>query len=152
MTAEDLKKQIHNDMVAAMRAKEKERLGTIRMLLAAIKQREIDDQTTLDNKGVIKVVEKMIKQRRESIKQYEAGNRPELAAHENNEITVLQVYMPAQMSDAEINAAIEAAITSTGATTMKDMGKVMGALQAKLQGRADMGAVSAKIRAHLNNG
>lgn len=152
MTAEDLKKQIHNDMVAAMRAKEKERLGTIRMLLAAIKQREIDDQTTLDNKGVIKVVEKMIKQRRESIKQYEAGNRPELAAHENNEITVLQVYMPAQMSDAEINAAIDAAITSTSATTMKDMGKVMGALQAKLQGRADMGAVSAKIRARLNNG
>ncbi|WP_423062930.1 GatB/YqeY domain-containing protein [Candidiatus Paracoxiella cheracis] len=150
MTAEDLKKKIQNDMVAAMRAKEKERLGTIRLLMAAIKQREIDDQITLDNNGVLKVIEKMIKQRRDSIKQYETGNRPELAEKESKEIDILQVYMPAQMSDADINAAIDEAIQSTGASSMKDMGKVMGVLKDKLQGRADMGAVSAKIKQHLD--
>lgn len=150
MTAEDLKKKIQNDMVAAMRAKEKERLGTIRLLMAAIKQREIDDQTTLDNNGVLKVIEKMIKQRRDSIKQYEAGNRPELAEKENKEIDILQVYLPAQMSDADINAAIDEAIQSTDASSMKDMGKVMGVLKDKLQGRADMGAVSAKIKQRLD--
>ncbi len=150
MTAEDLKKKIQNDMVAAMRAKEKERLGTIRLLMAAIKQREIDDQITLDNNGVLKVIEKMIKQRRDSIKQYETGNRPELAEKESKEIDILQVYMPAQMSDADINAAIDEAIQSTGASSMKDMGKVMGVLKDKLQGRGDMGAVSAKIKQHLD--
>jgi len=150
MATEDLKKQIQNDMVAAMRSKEKERLGTIRMLLAAIKQREIDEKKTLDDNEALKVVEKMIKQRRESIKQYEAGNRPELAAKEHKEIEILQVYMPEQMNDAEIAAVIDAAIQSTGATSMKDMGKVMGALKEKLQGRADMSAVSAKIKARLS--
>lgn len=146
---EDLKKQIENDMVAAMRAKEKERLGTIRMLMAMIKQREIDDQITLDNSSVIKIVEKMIKQRHESINHYEAGKRPELAAKEQEEINILQAYLPEQMSEADITAAIDEVISSAGASTMKDMGKVMGVLKDKLQGRADMGAVSAKIKERL---
>ncbi len=150
MTADDLKQTIQKDMVAAMREKDKERLGTIRMLLAAIKQREIDDQITLDNAGVTKVIEKMIKQRRESIKQFEAGNRPELAQKEQEEIDVLQVYMPAAMGDAEIAAAIDEAIEATAAESMKDMGKVMAALKDQLQGRADMSAVSAKIKERLS--
>lgn len=159
MATEDLKKQIQNDMVAAMRSKEKERLGTIRMLLAAIKQLEIDNKKTLDDNDVLKVVEKMIKQRRDSIKQYEAGNRPELAKKEHQEIDILQVYMPEQMSEADVKAAIEAdvkaaidaAIKDTGATTMKDMGKVMGVLKDKLQGRADMGTVSSIIKERLGS-
>ena len=149
MTADDLKQQIQKDMTDAMRAKDKERLVTLRMLLAAIKQREIDEKITLDNTAVIKTVEKMIKQRRDSAQQFEAANRPELASKENDEIKILQTYMPQPLSEAEISAAIDAAIQSTGADNMKDMGKVMGTLKSQLQGRADMGAVSAKIKERL---
>ena len=144
-----LKQTVHNDMKTAMKAKETLRLGTIRMLMAAIKQREIDEQTTLDNTAVIKTVEKMIKQRRDSAQQFEAANRHELAAKENDEIKILQVYMPQPLSESEISAAIDAAIQSTGANSMKDMGKVMGALKNQLQGRADMGVVSTKIKERL---
>ena len=138
-------------MVAAMRAKAKERLVPIRMLLAAIKQREIDDKITLDDTAVLKVIEKMIKQRRDSVKQFEAGNRPELAKKENDEITILQEYMPPAMSDADIDAAVKQAIEKAEATTIKDMGKVMGLLKPALQGRADMGAVSSKVKGHLSS-
>ncbi len=147
--SEDLKQRIQKDMISAMRAKEKERLGTIRLLQAAVKQREIDDKITLDDTGVLAVVEKMIKQRRESAKQYEAGQRPELAAKENAEIAILEVYMPEAMSDADIDALIEKTIASQGAESMKDMGGVMAILKNELQGRADMGSVSAKVRARL---
>lgn len=150
MTLENLKQKIQQDMIAAMRAQEKDRLGTIRMLMAAIKQFEIDNQTSLDNGGVVKIVEKMIKQRRESIKQYEAGNRPELAKKEQEEINLLQTYLPPAMSEAEVNAVIDEAIQHTGASSLKDMGKVMAAIKDKLQGRVDMGSVGAKIRSRLN--
>ena len=149
MTADDLRQQIQKDMTDAMRAKDKVRLVTLRMLLAAIKQREIDEKITLDNTAVIKTVEKMIKQRRDSAQQFEAANRPELADKEKNEIEILHIYMPQPLSEAEIDAAINTAIQSTGAGGMKDMGKVMGALKPQLQGRADMGAVSAKIKERL---
>ena len=149
MTADDLKQQIQQDMKHAMRAKEKERLCTIRMLLAAVKQREIDDKTTLDNPAIIKVVEKMIKQRRDSAQQFVAGNRPELAEKENSEIKILQVYMPTALTETEINTAIDEAIQNSSANNMKDMGKVMGLLKDALQGRADMSVVSAKIKERL---
>jgi len=145
-----LKDQIKADMIAAMRAKEKETLGVIRMLQAAIKQKEIDDKVTLEDAGVLAVVEKMIKQRRESIKQYEAGNRPELAAKENQEITVLEVYLPTPLSAEELNALIEQTIQQTGASSIKDMGKVMGLLKGQIQGRANMSDVSNIIKERLS--
>lgn len=144
-----LKEQITNDMKDAMRAKDTERLVTIRMLLAAIKQREIDERIELDDTATLTIVNKMIKQRRDSITQFEAADRPELAAKEAQEITVLEVYLPAQLSEDEITQAIEKAIADTGATTMKDMGKIMGILKSQLTGRADMGKVSAKIKSIL---
>jgi uncharacterized protein YqeY len=144
-----LKERITDDMKAAMRSGEKERLGVIRMLTAAIKQREVDERITLDDAQVLAVLEKMIKQRKESLVQFQAGNRPDLVDKESSEITLLQGYMPAQLSDAEIDALIADAITSTGAASIKDMGKVMGIIKAKAQGRADMGAVGAKIKAKL---
>lgn len=146
-----LKPKIQEDMKAAMRAQDKERLGTIRLLMAAIKQREIDDRITLDDTAVVKVIEKMIKQRQDSIQQYEAGKRPDLAAKENQEIVVLKEYMPAQLSDTEILAAIDAAINASGATSLKDIGKVMNELKSKLQGRADMSIVSAKVKGRLES-
>ncbi|AAO91091.1 CBU_1594 family Dot/Icm type IV secretion system effector [Coxiella burnetii] len=147
---ESLKNRIQEDMKAAMRAQEKGRLGTIRLLLAAIKQREIDEQITLDDAGVMKVIEKMIKQRRDSITQYEAGNRPDLAEKEKQEIDVLQAYLPEALSDAEIDIAVKQAIEETGATSMKDMGQLMGVLKGKLQGRVDMSMVSKKVKEHLS--
>jgi uncharacterized protein len=144
-----LKERITDDMKAAMRSGEKERLGVIRMLTAAIKQREVDERITLDDAQVLAVLEKMIKQRKESLVQFQAGNRPDLVDKESSEITLLQGYMPSQLSDAEIDALIADAITSTGAASIKDMGKVMGIIKAKAQGRADMGAVGAKIKAKL---
>jgi uncharacterized protein len=144
-----LKERITEDMKAAMRASEKERLSTIRMLQAAIKQREVDERITLDDSQVIAVLEKMVKQRRESIVAFEAGGRTDLANKEKTEIALLTAYLPAQLSEAEVDALIKDAIASTGASSMKDMGKVMGAVKARAAGRADMGAVSARIKAAL---
>jgi len=145
-----LKDRVTEDMKTAMRAGEKERLATIRLILSAIKQREVDERITLDDSQVLAAIEKMIKQRKEAITQFEAGNRADLVAKETAEIAILQTYLPAQMSDAEIDALIAEAIASTGATSIKDMGKVMGAVKAKAQGRADMGAVSARIKQKLS--
>jgi uncharacterized protein YqeY len=145
-----LKDRITEDMKGAMRAGEKERLGTIRLVLAAIKQREVDERITLDDSQVLAVLEKMIKQRKESIAQFESGGRADLVAKEQAELAVLQVYLPAQMSDAQIDALIAEAIATTGATSVKDMGKVMGIVKAKAQGKADMGAVSARIKQKLS--
>ena len=132
-----------------MRAGEKERLGVIRMITAAIKQREVDERISLDDAQVLSVLEKMIKQRKESLVQFEAGNRPDLVAKESAEITLLQGYMPSQLSDGEIDSLIADAIAATGAASIKEMGKVMGIIKAKAQGRADMAAVGAKIKAKL---
>jgi uncharacterized protein YqeY len=145
-----LKDRITDDMKTAMRAGDKERLGTIRMLQAAIKQREVDERITLDDAQVLAVIEKMVKQRKESIAQFEQGGRADLAAKEKAEIELLQAYLPAQLSDAEVDALIKGAIASTGAASIKDMGKVMAAVKAQAAGRADMGAVSARIKAALN--
>ena len=145
-----LKDRVVEDMKTAMRAGEKERLATIRLILAAIKQREVDERITLDDGQVSAAIEKMIKQRKEAIVQFEAGGRADLVAKETAEIAILQPYLPAQMSDAEIDALIAEAIASTGAASIKDMGKVMGAVKAKAQGRADMGAVSARIKQKLS--
>ncbi len=144
-----LKDRITEDMKNAMRAGEKERLATIRLILSAIKQREVDERITLDDGQVLAVVEKMIKQRKEAITQFESGGRADLVAKETAEIAVLQTYLPAQMSNAEIDALIAEAIASTGAASIKDMGKVMGVVKAKAQGRADMAAVSARIKQKL---
>jgi uncharacterized protein YqeY len=136
-------------MKAAMRASDKERLSTIRMLQAAIKQREVDERITLDDVQVIAVLEKMVKQRKESIVQFEAGGRADLADKEKAEIALLQAYLPAQLSAAEVDTIIQEAIAATGAASVKDMGKVMGLVKAKAAGRTDMGAVSARIKAAL---
>jgi uncharacterized protein YqeY len=144
-----LKERITDDMKAAMRSGEKERLGAIRMITAAIKQREVDERITLDDVQVVSVLEKMIKQRKESLEQFKAGNRQDLADKESAEITLLQGYMPSQLSGAEIDALIAEAVATTGAASIKDMGKVMGIIKAKAQGRADMAAVGAKVKAKL---
>jgi uncharacterized protein YqeY len=144
-----LKSRITEDMKAAMRAHEVERLSTIRMLLAAIKQREVDERIELTDADVLAVIEKMVKQRKDSITQFEAGKRLDLAAKERAEIEVLHAYMPAQATDAEIDAEIAAALAASGASGMAAMGKVMAVLKPKLAGRADMGAVSARVKAKL---
>lgn len=144
-----LKERITEDMKAAMRAGEKERLGTIRMLQAAIKQREVDERITLDDSQVLAVLDKMVKQRKESITQFTAGGRADLVAKETAELELLQAYLPAQLSDAEIDALVNAAIAQTGASSIKDMGKVMGLVKGQAAGRADMGAVGARIKARL---
>jgi uncharacterized protein YqeY len=145
-----LKERITDDMKAAMRSGEKERLGIIRMITAAIKQREVDERITLDDSQVMSVLEKMIKQRKESVAQFQAGNRQDLADKEAAEITLLQTYLPTQLADAELDALIGEAITATGAASIKDMGKVMAIIKTKAQGRADMAAVGAKIKARLS--
>ena len=144
-----LRDRITEEMKAAMRAGEKERLAAIRLLLAAVKQREIDERITLDDGQVLAVIDKMIKQRREAIAQFESGGRSDLVAKENAEIGVLQAYLPAQLTAAEIDALITEAIAATGAASIKDMGKVMGFVKPKAQGRTDMGALSARIRQKL---
>jgi uncharacterized protein len=136
-------------MKAAMRAGERERLSTIRFILAAIKQREVDERIMLDDTQVLAVLEKMVKQRRESIVQFQSGGRADLVAKETAELGIVQSYLPAQLSDAEVTALIDEAIRSTGAASIKDMGKVMGAVKAQAQGRADLGAVSARIKERL---
>ena len=146
----ELKAKITEDMKAAMRAQEKERLATIRLIQAAIKQKEVDDRIELTDADVLAVLDKMVKQRRESIAQFEKASRDDLIAKERSELEVIQVYLPEALSDEEVDAMIAEAIAATGAAEMKDMGKVMGQLKSKLQGRADMGAVSAKIKAKLS--
>jgi uncharacterized protein YqeY len=145
----DLSTRINDDVKAAMKAKDKPRLGVLRLITAAIKQREVDERITLDDDQVLAVLEKMIKQRKDSIAQYEKAGRDELAQQEAFEIGIIQDYLPEQLSDAEIDALIAEAISNSGAASMKDMGKVMGMLKPKLAGRADMGAVSGKIKAKL---
>ena len=144
-----LKERITEDMKSAMRAGEKERLGTIRLALAAIKQREVDERITLDDGQVLAVLEKMIKQRKEAITQFQSGGRADLVAKESAEVSVLEGYLPARMSDAELDALIAGAIASSGATSAKDMGKVMALVKSQAQGRADMGAVSARVKEKL---
>jgi hypothetical protein len=144
-----LKERITDDMKAAMRSGEKERLGVIRMVTSAIKQREVDERITLDDAQVFSVLEKMIKQRKESIVQFAAGNRPDLVEKENAEVALLQSYLPSQLSETELDALIGEAITSTGAASNKDMGKVMAIIKGKAQGRADLGKVGTKIKAKL---
>ena len=144
-----LKERITEDMKAAMRASEKERLSTIRMVQAAIKQREVDERITLDDAQVVTVLEKMVKQRKESIAQFEQGGRKDLADKERQEIELLQTYLPAQLSAAEIDALIRDAVAATGATSVKDMGKVMAIVKTKAAGRADMGAVGARVKSAL---
>ena len=139
-------------MKAAMRSGEKERLGLIRMITAAIKQREVDERITLDDAQVLSVLEKMIKQRKESLVQFQAGNRQDLVEKEAAEITLLQGYLPSQLSAAEIDALIAEAVAATGATSVKDMGKVMAVIKGKAQGRADLGKVGAIIKAKLGPG
>jgi len=144
-----LKDQITEDMKSAMRAKETARLGAIRLLLAAIKQREVDERIVVDDAGVIATVEKMIKQRKDSISQFEKAGRDDLVAIEVGEMTILQAYLPAQLSDAEVEAAVAAAVASTVASGPQDMGKVIAALKAQLTGKADMGKVSGLVKAAL---
>jgi uncharacterized protein YqeY len=144
-----LKERISEDMKAAMRAKDADVLGTIRMLQAAIKQREVDERITLDDAQVMAVLEKMIKMRKESVEQFRAGAREDLAEKEAREIAQLQVYLPQQLSAAELDAVIAAAIASTGASSIKDMGKVVAAVKQQAAGRADMAAVSAIIKTKL---
>jgi uncharacterized protein YqeY len=146
-----LKERLTEDMKSAMRGADKERLSTIRMAQAAIKQREVDERITLDDAQVIAVLEKMVKQRKESVVQFERGGRADLAQKERAEIELLQSYLPAQLSETELDALIRDAIAATGATSMKDMGKVMGVVKGKAAGRADMGAVSARIKAALGS-
>jgi hypothetical protein len=145
-----LKAKINDDVKAAMRAGDARRRDALRLLLAALKQREVDERKELTDAEVIVVIEKMVKQRRDSITQFERGGRQDLADGERFEVDVLQAYMPQAMSDAEVEAAIADAIRATGATGMPDMGKVMAALKAKLAGRADMGKVSAAVKAQLS--
>lgn len=145
-----LKTRISDDMKAAMRAKESERLATIRLLQAAIKQKEVDERIELTDDQVLAVIDKMVKQRKDSITQFEAGGRQDLADIEKAELVVLSAYMPAALSDAEVQAEVAAAVAAVGAAGPQDMGKVMGVLKPKLAGRADMTAVSAMVKAALS--
>ena len=149
MTTTSLKDRIQDDMKTAMNARETDRLNAIRLLMAAIKQREVDERITLDDAAVAAVIDKLIKQRRDSINQYEQAGREDLAAAERAEIEVLSPYQPAQLSAEEVDAAIKAAITQTGATGPADMGKVMGILKSQLAGKTDLAAVSQRIKAAL---
>ena len=144
-----LKQRLTDDMKAAMKSGEKERLATIRLVNAAIKQREVDERIVLDDAAVIAVLEKMLKQRRDSVSQYEAAGREDLASVERAEIVVIEAYLPAKMDEAAIAAAIDAAVAETGAAGPADMGKLMGVLKPRLAGQADMGLVSALVKKAL---
>lgn len=150
MTTSAIKGQIQEDMKTAMRSQDKERLATIRLILAALKQREVDERITLTDEHVIAILDKMVKQRRESIKEFEAANRQDLVDKETKEVHVIQQYLPAQLSAAEIESIIEACIQESGATSAKDMGKVMAILKPKIQGRADVAAASNKVKEKLS--
>ena len=143
-------KELKNAQKDAMRAKDKVRLGTIRMALAAIKQKEIDEQITLDDTAILAVLTKMVKQRVDAASQFDAANRDDLASKEREEIVVIEAFLPKPLSEDELNSLIDDAMASTGASGMQDMGKVMGVLKPQVQGRADMGALSGKIKARLN--
>lgn len=144
-----LKAQIQSDMKTAMKAGDKTRLGVIRLILAAIKQREVDERIELDDSQVLAVLDKMVKQRRDSIEQYGAANRQDLVDVERFEVEVIQGYLPAALTEAEIAALVESAVAESGAAAMSDMGKVMAVLRPQVQGRADMGAVSALVKRRL---
>lgn len=144
-----LKERITDDMKAAMRAKEAAKLGAIRLLLAAIKQKEVDERIELDDTAVLGIIDKLLKQRRDSISQYEAAKREDLASAERFEAEILSAYQPAQLSSAEIAAEVDAAVAATGAQTPADMGKLMAVLKPRLAGRADMGEVSRLVKAKL---
>ena len=149
--SDGLKTRIEDDVRDAMRARDRARLGVLRLITAAIKQKEVDDRNALDDSAVIAVLEKMIKQRRDSQQQFEQAGRQDLAEQENFEIGIIQGYMPEALSDSEIDQLVAAAVQESGATAMKDMGRVMGILKPRLQGRADMGAVSARVKARLGS-
>ena len=144
-----LRDQLNEDMKAAMKARDAERLAALRLALAAVKQREVDERITLDDAGVVSVIEKMIKQRKDSITQYEKAARQDLADKEKFEISVIEAYLPKQLSQAEVDAIVAETLASTGAKSPADMGKVMGVLKPKLAGKADMGKVSAMVKAKL---
>jgi uncharacterized protein YqeY len=144
-----LKTRLVDDMKDAMRAGDKPRLSTIRLINAAIKQREVDERIELDDTQVLAVLEKMLKQRRDSITQYDNAGRTDLADAERAEVTVIETYLPAPLDDAEIDALVDAAIAETGASSMREMGKVMGLVKQRAAGRADMGALSGKVKARL---
>lgn len=150
MTTSAIKGKIQEDMKTAMRNQEKDRLAAIRLILAAIKQREVDERIDLTDEHVLAILDKMVKQRRESITQFELAKRDDLVQKETEELHIIQSYLPAQLSTAEIDALIDAAVKESGATTARDMGKVMGILKPKLQGRADIAAVSNKIKDKLS--
>lgn len=145
----DLKTRLTDDMKAAMKSGDRQRLGTIRLVQAAIKQREVDERIQLDDAQVLHVLEKMLKQRRDSVAQYEAAQREDLAAQERYEIGVIESYLPAQLSDSELDALIASAIADSGAASARDMGKVMALLKERAAGRADFGALSQKVKAKL---
>ena len=146
-----LKQRIQDDMKAALKGGDKPRLGVIRLIMAAIKQREVDERIELDDEQILAVLDKMVKQRRDSIQQYEQAERNDLADQEKFEVGILQEYLPEALSEDEIAAMVAEAISNSGASSMKDMGKVMGQLKPKVQGRADMGAVSAMVKQQLNS-
>lgn len=145
------KLQLTEDMKAAMRGGDKHKLGVVRLMLAAVKQREVDERVELDEAQVLAVLEKMLKQRKDSISQYVAAGREDLAEVERAEITVIETYLPSKLSEAELDALIDAAIAETGASSARDMGKVVGVVKAKAAGRADMGVASARIKARLGS-
>jgi len=146
----DLKKRIQEDMKSAMRAQEKQRLDAIRLILAAVKQVEVDERIEMDDARLLAILDKMLKQRRDSVAQYESASRHDLVAQENFEIEIIQNYMPVQLSIVEIEKLINDSIAAVGATSAKDMGKVMAELKPKVQGRADVAAVSAKVKERLS--
>jgi len=146
---EPLKETIQQDIKTAMRARERERLGVLRQITAAIKQREVDERIELDDAGVLAVLDKMLKQGRDAHQQFEAAGRDDLATKEAFEIELIECYLPQALNDTEIDSMIEAAVAASGAASMKDMGKVMGVLKGQMQGRADLGAVSARVKARL---
>ena len=145
-----LKDRIQDDMKTAMRAKDKERLGAIRLILAAVKQREVDERIELNDVQVLGVLEKRIQQRRESLAQYQSAGREDLAARESFEIEVIQSYLPAPLSEADIDTLVANAVAVTGAQSVRDMGKVMALIKDQAQGRADMAKISARVKAHLD--
>ena len=148
--ASQLKQRIQEDVTAAMRARDKPRLGALRLVTAAVKQVEVDSRKELDDPGVLAVLEKMLKQRRDSLQQYSDAGRQDLADQESYEIAIIETYMPAALPAEELQALIDAAIAETGATSMRDMGKVMGLLKPRVQGRADLGAVSGTVKNKLD--
>lgn len=145
----ELKSRIQDDVKTAMRAKDKPRLATLRLVTAALKQREVDERIELDDAAIIEILVKSVKQRKDSIQQYEAANREDLAERERSELVLIETYLPTALTDEELDAMLEEAVAATNANSIKDMGKLMGWLRPHIQGRADMGALSAKVKARL---